>query len=247
VPTESSTSCGIFVPCALIYNPDLPPSVFHTWVQLRGLAGDGKETPALSMKQLTDITAKSSSTLYRHVTQLRFWNLLRWRTSGQGRVMVIFENNLGNTLLENKGSERKGFPDSKNWESPSLKDLISNEDHRGLKEAQNPIPRIDSKDREKGPLAIYRTLTRIKPNQVQRQHIKAQVKDPDLWYDTIVHWLAHRWNPKNIPGMLELYQRGGAEHCRFCSPEQSKSQIEVLQELREEIEHGNTRSNTENP
>ncbi|MGB6423200.1 MAG: hypothetical protein WBF05_15305, partial [Anaerolineales bacterium] len=77
--------------------------------------------------------------------------------------------------------------------------------------------------------------------------LKAQVKDPDLWYATIEHWLAHRWNPKNIPGMLELYQRGGPEHCRFCRPEQSKSQIEVLQELREEIEHGNTRSNTESP
>lgn len=245
--TKPPTPCGIFVPCALIYNPDLPPSVFHTWVQLRGLAGDDKETPALSMKQLAEITAKSSSTLYRHITQLRFWNLLRWRTSGQGRIVVIFEETLGNVLLENKGAELDGFPDSKNWESPSLKSLINNKDHRGLKEAQNPKPRIDSKDQEKGPLAIYRTLTRIKPNQVQRQQLKAQVKDPDLWYATIEHWLAHRWNPKNIPGMLELYQRGGPEHCRFCSPEQSKSQIEVLQELREEIEHGNTRSNTESP
>ncbi len=160
---------------------------------------------------------------------------------------MIFEENPGKFLIENKGSELDGFPDSKNWESPSLKSLIINKDHRGLKEAQNPKSRIDSKDQEKCPLAIYRTLTRIKPNQVQRQHIKAKVKDPDLWYTTIEHWLAHRWNPKNIPGMLELYQRGGAEHCRFCRPEQSKSQIAVLQELREEIEHGNTRSNTESP
>ena len=104
--------CGIFVPCALIYNPDLPPSVFHTWVQLRGLAGDGKETPPLSMMQLAEITAKSSSTLYRHITQLRFWNLLRWRTSGQGRIMVIFEENPGKFLLENKGAELDGFLDS---------------------------------------------------------------------------------------------------------------------------------------
>jgi len=28
--------------------------------------------------------------------------------------------------------------------------------------------------------------------------------------------MLHHWNPRNIPGMLELYDRGGPSACRFC-------------------------------
>jgi hypothetical protein len=66
--------------------------------------------------------------------------------------------------------------------------------------------------------ALYQSLTRLRPNRAQRDLLQAQVSDLARWRSTLEHWLAHRWNPKNIPGMLDLYARGGGEHCNFCSP-----------------------------
>jgi hypothetical protein len=88
------------------------------------------------------------------------------------------------------------------------------------------------------PIGIYRSLMKVKPNQVQRAAILEQVKDYDQWYACLEHWLTHKWSKVNIPGMLELYQRGGPEQCRYCRDRKNKSQIEIIQELREEAAHG---------
>ncbi len=79
---------------------------------------------------------------------------------------------------------------------------------------------------------------KVKPNQVQRAAILEQVKDFDLWYACLEHWLTHKWSKVNIPGILELYQRGGPQHCRYCRRGDNKSQSEIIEELREEAEHG---------
>jgi hypothetical protein len=45
--------------------------------------------------------------------------------------------------------------------------------------------------------------------------LQQQVTDLPRWRLTLEHWLAHRWNPRNLPGMLDLYRRGGPSHCRY--------------------------------
>lgn len=63
---------------------------------------------------------------------------------------------------------------------------------------------------------IYRRLTNLRPNAAQRAQIAAAVTDLVAWQGSLEHWLAHHWNPRNIPGQLDLYQRGGASACRYC-------------------------------
>ena len=65
---------------------------------------------------------------------------------------------------------------------------------------------------------IFRDLARLTPNAQQRGLLHRQVHDLPLWRYTLEHWLAHGWNPRNMPGMLELYSRGGPEGCRYCVP-----------------------------
>jgi hypothetical protein len=68
---------GVFVPVALIYERLIPPVALHTWVQLRGLAWAGRETPSLSLQQLEEITGKSQSAIYGHMAILRSWGAVR--------------------------------------------------------------------------------------------------------------------------------------------------------------------------
>jgi len=44
----------------------------------------------------------------------------------------------------------------------------------------------------------------------------------------------HRWNPKNIPGILDLYARDGPEGCRFCRKSKPATGLEALAIMREE-------------
>lgn len=43
---------GVHVPARMIYNPQLPPAVILTWIQLRGLAWGGTVMPPLCMQEL---------------------------------------------------------------------------------------------------------------------------------------------------------------------------------------------------
>ncbi len=72
-------------------------------------------------------------------------------------------------------------------------------------------------------VAIYRRSISHPLNRRQRRQIKAVVTDCVLWDATIDHWLDHGWNPKNIRGLLELYQRGGPDGCRQCKPANNRS------------------------
>jgi hypothetical protein len=69
-----------------------------------------------------------------------------------------------------------------------------------------------------GPVAAYRSLVHLTPNSIQRRILAERVSDLPLWQRTMEHWLGHGWNPRNLTGMLELYQRGGPEGCRYCRP-----------------------------
>ena len=48
----------------------------------------------------------------------------------------------------------------------------------------------------------------------------------------------HRWNPKNIPGILELYARAGPVGCRFCRQEKPETGLAALALLRREYASG---------
>ena len=82
---------GVFVPVALVFNPAITASVFHTWVQLRALAWRNGRSPAIPMSDLSLLTGKSPSALYSHMALLRACNLLSWRSIGRGRLIVSFQ------------------------------------------------------------------------------------------------------------------------------------------------------------
>lgn len=276
---------GTFVPASLIFNSDIPPGVFHTWVQLRSLAWGRDETPSISLAQLAELTGKSQTSLYGHMAFLRKWGALRWRPSETGTLIVSFPPESEAVAPALAGAS---FPDSKNPEKPdpsfSADQTLDSEDLRGEGEIQDsgnpekPDPSLsadpiqdfedlrgegekqDSRNLEKpqpsraapqpadvmglqrerafreaempGPspgkgvscltgleeaaVNQYRQWTGMIPNATQINLISSQVVDLELWQATLEHWLAHGWNPRNIAGLLAVYQSGGPDACRIC-------------------------------
>jgi hypothetical protein len=74
----------------------------------------------------------------------------------------------------------------------------------------------DAESLHAGPVALYRHLVHLTPNPAQRRILVSQVSDLSVWQTSLEHWLGHGWNPRNLTGMLELYQRGGPAGCRYC-------------------------------
>lgn len=95
--------------------------------------------------------------------------------------------------------------------TPLEKEKEREEEEEGEKEGERVV-------RGEDVVAIYRRSVSHPLNRKQRRQIKAVVTDCGLWEATIDHWLDHGWNPKNIRGLLELYQRGGPVGCRHCKP-----------------------------
>jgi hypothetical protein len=229
---------GVFVPSELIYNPDLSSHPLRTWIQLRGLAWGKSETPQLSMSQLQELLSRSRSTIYGHMALLRSWGALRWRPSENGTLIISFPDSLP---LESDTVSK-----SRKLEKPAPSKTYINIQKNNKTKGESTLP--DSGPVEKrapelsgsdiSPVAVYRNLTKIKPNQIQRTEIMRHVTDIERWYRTVEHWLSHKWNPKNIPGMLDLYKRGGPDRCRVCKDGQGKSQLETLQEMRVETNYG---------
>lgn len=97
------------------------------------------------------------------------------------------------------------------------------------------------------PLSVYRRITGRRPNPSQRQKLAEQVRDLDLWQRTLEHWQMHGWNPLNLAGILELYQRGGPAACRYCGEARPAGQkpgaarppmLDVLNQMRKDSPHG---------
>lgn len=252
---------GLFVPAAVIYNPHLPPSIALTWIQLRGLAWGRKETPALSLQQVSNLTGRSQSTIYEHMTALRLRGALRWRTSRDGTIIVSFDDASWlaeppqDTAAEPVDPPSAAHPrrsqapaphDSGNLETPAPlppPENLSNQSEEEIRAAQFR----NSGKPESDPLKLFKQVTGILPNRSQRARIRGMVEDPERWRETLEHWMVHRWNPNNLPGILDLYARGGPPACVYClrlgagpptgSPTGAPvvpSTAEVLEELRQE-------------
>jgi hypothetical protein len=66
-------------------------------------------------------------------------------------------------------------------------------------------------------VTTYRQETSLEPNAFQAQILAREEDDLDTWQDVLGHWLEHGWNPRNILGQLDLYNRGGRQACRYCT------------------------------
>lgn len=226
---------SIFVPIPLIFSNALRAPVLRTWMQLRSLANGKQKTTLFQVKSFARMVSKSPSTIYGHMALLKTFGVLQWRTADKGTLVVSFP--------PFKPGIFPVFQDSGILEDASL--FIKDDKYKHLIKRESPF--LDSKKLEKladkpgnGPVGIYRSLTKVKPNQVQRKSMLEVVTDCEMWYSTIEHWLQHKWSSVNIPGMLELYQRGGPEGCRYCQNDAKNSTREVIEEMREECTtHGN--------
>jgi len=207
------------------------------------------------MAQLQEILAKSRSTIYGHMALLRSWGALRWRSSENGTLIISFPDGLPSLLAgPESGEPEKPAPSSARINHHNIMDIeiespvpdsgladFHTRDPGGHTAGSQPgsaDPAGNPPEFDSSPVAIYRSLAKIKPNQVQRTEIIRQVADNNLWYRTVEHWLSHKWNPKNIPGMLDMYKRGGPERCRVCADRQPESQLETIQKMRVEVKNG---------
>jgi hypothetical protein len=228
---------GTFIPTSWIYNRELSAAVVLTWMQLRGLAWGGAQTPELNIKQLANLTGKSSSTLYGHMTLLRNRGALRWHSSVKGTFIITFEVE---ETSEPQEAVSAAFQDSKNLEKPyppPLNPINKNQENQeegggggGIQESGT-----DSRDLESDPATIYRRLTRIQPNPSQLHRLAEQVHNPRLWQLSLEHWLEHHWNPNNLPGLLDFYSRGGPQHCKACQPKKLSTSVEAIERLGERL------------
>jgi hypothetical protein len=258
----------------MIYHPQLPPAVILTWIQLRGLAWGGTVTPPLRMQELTALTGKCQATIYSHMSLLRHMLALSWRSTEQGRIIVTFANEPAknnvlisspadipdSSILDSKILESKNHPSLSINPSSSqnnLVNLVNNKDkdlkekgikkdeliregHSEFQESGMPSRNLESDD----PISIFRSLAHLTPNPAQRRLLSTKVTDLPLWQQSVEHWLQHGWNPKNITGMIDLYQHGGASGCRNCHADQKPARTvksghetshEALEELRREM------------
>ena len=81
---------GVNVPNKILYNKSLSVGLKTTWMQLRGLADEDGEMPMMSISTLCEITGKSRTTTYDHLSQLSELGLLQWQPRGIGRLVVKF-------------------------------------------------------------------------------------------------------------------------------------------------------------
>jgi hypothetical protein len=213
---------GLFVPTWILYDRSYPPAQAHTRLQLRGRAWGRSETPELSMAQLSALTGKSPSTLYGHLALLRSKAALRWRPSRQGTFIVAFDQG------------QDFAPDSKKPEAPALSPPGMDRDESKQESAERAFQKSGAAGEEPppaSPAGVYQSVTRLRPNLAQRRLLETQVRDLELWRRSLEHWLSHRWNPRNLPGQLDLYRRGGPDFCRFCRPPQAASPQEAIDQL----------------
>lgn len=120
------------------------------------------------------------------------------------------------------------------------KDSRARPGSRNFKKPAPPEP-TEPPPADENALEAYRRIVGRRPNPAQRELIQARVTDLPLWRATLQHWLAHGWNPLNLPGMLDLYGRGGPSACVRCGPASPAKKTHPLQELVEKyVGPGNT-------
>jgi hypothetical protein len=95
----------------MIFNPQLPPAVLVTWIQLRCLAWDGWVIPPLSISELAALIGIHPARLHSHLSQLQDISALSWRTAGYGKRIVSFPEEP--TVKTDNQAEAPNLPGSK--------------------------------------------------------------------------------------------------------------------------------------
>lgn len=257
---NTSTRGGVFIPAELIYGSGLPSGALHTWIWLRGLAGESCLTPAFSIQELARLCGKSASTIHSHLAMLKTIGALSWRTTRKGQVIIEFGSEVGEGDGQQNSKQSEGcaqdskFPEfgnplSLNPLNINYSDLVKElRGERGGGKIQNS-GFLDSGSREgetggapcgEDPATIYQSITGRQPNRAQRAAVEEQVDDLVLWRETLAHWATHGWNPGNVTGILDLYQRGGPKTCRYCGKAKASpataNTLDALDELLIELE-----------
>lgn len=233
---------GIFVPTSIIYSQTISPAMRDTWLQLRGLAWNNGETPAISVRQISELTGKSMPTIYGHMANLRDRGALRWRPAQTGTIIVTFDADVEFSKISElpvmvnssvNQIDSKKLINNNNGDSKILENTgefskfseNSRKDSKKLENARDPLLDNDA-------VKLYRAVVHLSPNRTQRAAIAAAVKDVDAWRATLDHWLGHGWRPTNVSGMLDSYRTGGAAGCNLCKHGSNgrKPQTETLRD-----------------
>src|SRR5574341_1143772 len=103
-------------PMGIIYDPRINDGAAITFVQIFGLSWDPKNPPHITLEDLMELTGRSRSSLYGHMSTLRNSGWLLFSTADDGTLMFSFPDfqsknldciSLINSLLK-KDSRRGG-------------------------------------------------------------------------------------------------------------------------------------------
>lgn len=93
---------------------------------------------------------------------------------------------------------------------------IDKDKSRGEREFERPpSPPPTRVYRNTQAVVMYRDVFHVEPNEGQAAKMTAAVLNFEIWGKTLEHWNMHGWKANNIPGMLDLYKRGGV--CNACA------------------------------
>jgi len=218
---------GVMVPCEILYDKSLSVGLKTTWMQLRGMADEDGDMPMMSISTLCEITGKSRTTTYDHISQLSELGLLQWQPCGSGRLVVKF-------ILDDAHNQRDDESENPDVNSLKLKDIAQIKELKantksmikevGVRKTGQSVRESGLGDVEKQaarqipigktPAEIYRQVMHLTANRVQREEMDSTVGDVDLWRETLKYWMLHNWNPFNVPGILDMYAKGGPQSVR---------------------------------
>jgi hypothetical protein len=113
------------------------------------------------------------------------------------------------------------------------------------RQPSTPKSKTPAEDTTHPAVVLYRDIVHLTPNSQQRKLIAEGVTDLGKWQAAIENWLAHSWNPRNVPGMLDVYHGSngakpitapGKEHPAITAMHMVQAERE--KERREKAEHG---------
>lgn len=231
------------MPAWLTADESVNAPALRTWVRLRPLADESLQTAPLSMPRVLAAAGKCASVVYAHLAILRRAGALDWRRTPDGRVILVFrleapssgmpESVPNRARIESGTPENpppfeaetapeppnSGFPETGTALSLKSSESFNNRlSIRGEREAGFRITGSGEAEPGRAAAAVYRRICGLRPNASQRLWIEREVHDLARWEATLEHWRVHAWNPRNIPGMLDLYRRGGPSACSHCAP-----------------------------
>ena len=225
---------GVFVPSQIVFDKSLSIGLKTTWMQLRALAGEDGETPMMAISALCEITGKSRTTIYDHLSQMAELGFLQWQPFGRGRLSIRFALDSADEQRVEESEKSDNLSGNPDVNSLKLKDIALRKDLKAntpAKLKELGVRKSGQSVRETGqdmdheqessqlpeemtPAQVYREVMHLTANRVQREEMDQLVSDLDLWHQTLKYWMLHNWNPFNVPGMLDMYTQGGPQKSR---------------------------------